>query len=144
MADFPLPTAACALVLERGFVLATTRRLKSFGDKRLWGFPGGKEEPNEDLFQTAIRETEEETGYVIAIDDPRPFFVALSGVILGEHVVATFLGHIVRYDLTLKTEDDIEADLVPWQRLLQASTGSFPYYNSLVKEAYEARLKGNR
>ena len=55
--------AVCFLLMnDDGLVLALSRG----EDLDAWGMPGGKVEPNESLDMALVRETYEESGYVVA------------------------------------------------------------------------------
>lgn len=84
-----LPQAVCCLLINTDHkVLAISRRK----DDTQWGLPGGKVEPNESLETAIVRETFEETGYVLA--GIQPVFTALAP---GEtdYMTTAFTGTIV-------------------------------------------------
>ena len=60
-----MPTEGSTVVVfnEIGEVLLVLRE-----DIRLWALPGGRRESGESFEQTAVRETREETGYIIELD----------------------------------------------------------------------------
>ncbi len=150
-ANLRLPTAACALIIRNDVndpsaciypgtsrVLAVSRRDATSGNR--WGLPGGKLDIRHDtlrnalpeLVNTAIRETKEESGVVC--EPTAAFFVALSKVTHGTHVVTTFLATYVSEDPSLKIEKDIEHRWLTWREFL--SENAFPHYNSLMAEAW--------
>ncbi|MCD7951009.1 MAG: NUDIX hydrolase [Erysipelotrichaceae bacterium] len=72
-------------------------------DYPLWDLPGGRLEENEELIDCAIRETLEETGYQIIIDDKigtyhRPKFHDI------QHI---YIGHIVGGQASLSDETKV-------------------------------------
>jgi len=60
----PLPIVCCFIFDDRGRILLLQRHSDDLGGG-LWAAPGGKQEPNEDPWQTAQRETQEETGLAL-------------------------------------------------------------------------------
>ncbi|MDB5185643.1 MAG: hydrolase [Candidatus Saccharibacteria bacterium] len=59
-----LEMAGCAVPDHEGRLLLVHRNTRRF---QHWEFPGGKPDPDENVYETAIRETEEETDLPVAI-----------------------------------------------------------------------------
>ena len=79
----------CTVVLnDEGKVLLLKRE-----DFRLWVLPGGSLEPGETLEAGAIRETEEETGYKIAIERYVGCYILPDGP-LGPRKTHCFVGRV--------------------------------------------------
>jgi len=81
--------AVCFLLMnDDGLVLALSRG-KDLGS---WGMPGGKVEANESLNMALVRETYEETGFVVA--NPQAVYTAF---VPGEinFICTTFIGQVV-------------------------------------------------
>jgi 8-oxo-dGTP pyrophosphatase MutT (NUDIX family) len=79
---------------------------------RVWKFPGGHNEPGETETETAIRETEEETGLIVT--DLRPL-----GYHPGEKPSYLFLSRTDSFDTLKKRGDDGErVRIFPVSRLL--------------------------
>lgn len=62
MPDLLLPSA-CAVIFDAEGKLLLQRR----ADNGYWGLPGGRMNPGESIEHTAIRETFEETGFVVKV-----------------------------------------------------------------------------
>lgn len=61
--------AAYAVIIEQGKLLMTRWVPEDPNRSPLWSLPGGGMEPGEQADETALRETLEETGYSIAIEN---------------------------------------------------------------------------
>ena len=61
--------AAYAVIIEQGKLLMTHWVPEDRNLSPLWSLPGGGMEPGEQADETALRETLEETGYSVAIED---------------------------------------------------------------------------
>ena len=61
--------AAYAVIIEQGKLLMTRWVPEDRAQSPLWSLPGGGMEPGEQADETALRETLEETGYSVAIED---------------------------------------------------------------------------
>ena len=61
--------AAYAVIIEQGKLLMTRWVPEDRAQSPLWSLPGGGMEPGEQADETALRETLEETGYNVAIED---------------------------------------------------------------------------
>jgi len=61
--------AAYAVIIEQGKLLMTRWAPEDRSHEPLWTLPGGGMEPGEQADETALRETLEETGYSVAIED---------------------------------------------------------------------------
>jgi 8-oxo-dGTP pyrophosphatase MutT (NUDIX family) len=62
MPDKLLPSASAAVFDDHGRLLLQQR-----ADNAFWGLPGGRMDPGESIEQTAVRETLEETGLIVAV-----------------------------------------------------------------------------
>jgi len=58
--------ASCCIE-DKGKILMVQQNKEEY--KKLWDFPGGKVEENEDIITAAKREVKEETGYSVNIDN---------------------------------------------------------------------------
>jgi 8-oxo-dGTP diphosphatase len=76
------PDRAQVLLLRREFFV-------------LWDLPGGGIEKNEQADRAAVRETEEETGYVIEIDRFVGHYTHQSVYSRGDQLTHAFRGHVV-------------------------------------------------
>ncbi|MBO1359592.1 NUDIX hydrolase [Acetobacter sacchari] len=114
-------------IAPRGAVLAVLRRSDDGAfllvrranppDSGLWGFPGGKIEPGEGMFEAACRELREETGVsahgrsvITAFDS---ITRAPSGALLFHYLIAVILcsSDVALADVSLHAGDDaLEAD----------------------------------
>lgn len=129
--------ASVMFIVKDGLVLTVTRG-KTGSDKL--GLPGGKEEPGEAPVETAIRETNEETGIVVtkAVQvyervepaGPEPD---------GEDFLATAF-FAEEWSGTPIASDEGEVMWVPVGKLASYNTGAFPSYNLtttiMVRRAY--------
>jgi 8-oxo-dGTP pyrophosphatase MutT (NUDIX family) len=118
-----VPRAAVAVVITDALELLFIRRAIIAGDP--WSghiaFPGGKQEPNEDLVETSIRETMEEIGLVL---EPSLHLGELdentSPKVVSRLVVRP---HVFRIDalpsLTLSAQEVDGVHVVPLARLLE-------------------------
>ena len=61
--------AAYAVIIEQGKLLMTRWVPEDRAQSPLWSLPGGGMEPGEQADETALRETLEETGYSVAIEE---------------------------------------------------------------------------
>jgi 8-oxo-dGTP pyrophosphatase MutT (NUDIX family) len=133
------PRAACALIVREDMRFLCVTRAKSerpFTPRPFtgYGFPGGKYEPEDlHLVRTVVREVGEETGLLVR--PVMPIFVALSGVVSGNHAVTTFLcqviGETIKRDLDTQTVWFDQDDCI--------ARSEFPLYNQYVIEAFRRR-----
>jgi 8-oxo-dGTP pyrophosphatase MutT (NUDIX family) len=95
-----------------------------------WSQPGGHQEPWENIYETAIRETKEETGIDITpyMERPKPFdehatFIPLPNYILEEKIPAhgdqpghyhIDMNYIIRIPEQAATHDPDEAHHIQW------------------------------
>ncbi len=78
--DISLATTACMIVIKNGLILGVQQK-----SSKLWGLPGGKQEPGEPIAMTAFRETKEETWIIVY--SARLVYVSMA----REHVCACYL-----------------------------------------------------
>lgn len=120
--------AVCVLLVNEDCkILGMTR-----GDnKNLWALPGGKVEPNEDMKTAIIRETFEETGYVIA--NPEPIH---SAICYGEtdYFCTTFIAEIVAQKENAPISEPF-AGYLEWIHPQVLLSGAFTKYNKEVLKA---------
>jgi 8-oxo-dGTP pyrophosphatase MutT (NUDIX family) len=69
-----------------------------------WNLPGGKGEGMEPPWETAVRETKEETGLNVQLDDLSGVYLKPSSDGFNPHMVFTFTGTIISGQLTLNEE----------------------------------------
>lgn len=114
-----MKTAVCSLIMNGGTtVLCVTRK----DNKSDWGLPGGKSDDNESPVDTAVRETAEETGYIIDVDE-QDFFEDTC----GDFLVRTYKCGIISQDSTLIKKD--ETGLVDFRPVGDLLASSFGEYN---------------
>jgi 8-oxo-dGTP pyrophosphatase MutT (NUDIX family) len=117
--------AVCFLLMnDKGEVLAISRG----NDTTAWGLPGGKVEANESLDVAVVRETYEETGYVIAA--PQSVYTAF---VPGEtnFVCTTFIAHVVAQAPDAPRSDPFEGE-VQWVHPRVVAKGPFAEYNQAL------------
>lgn len=111
----------CLLMNDEGNILAISRG----SDTDSWGMPGGKVEPNESLDVAVVRETFEETGYVIAA--PQSVYTAF---VPGESnfICTTFIAHVAAQTPDAPRSHPYEGE-VRWVDPRVLSVGPFARYN---------------
>lgn len=111
----------CLLVDSNGRILGVSRG----ADTEEFGMPGGKVEPNETLEVAAVRETFEETGYVIAA--PQAVYTAF---VPGEtnFICTTFVAQVVAAAPDAPRSVPFEG-VVAWVNPLVLANGPFAEYN---------------
>lgn len=120
--------ASCVFVTrEDGHVLATTRR----GTTNRWGLPGGRVDPGETPVMAAIRETREETGFEIVVDEV-PLYV---GPCDDGPLTVTYRARIVGTCARRPEDEDIR---VGWVLPKKLQSGPFGAYNAKVLERAQA------
>lgn len=129
--------AVCCLLMNReGRILAITR-LKKDGEADLdrWGMPGGKVESHESLDVAVVRETFEETGFVIAA--PQSVYTAF---VPGESnfICTTFVAHIVAKTPDAPRSIPYEGD-VAWVEPHVLATGPYAQYNQACSSTSTSR-----
>lgn len=120
----------CLLMNSDGLVLAISRTKTTedgtvVADLTQWGLPGGKVEDNENLEIAVVRETFEETGYVIAA--PQSVYTAF---VPGEKnfICTTFIANIVAQAPDAPRSIPFEGE-VRWVPPLMLLAGPFHEYN---------------
>lgn len=111
----------CLLMNNEGLILAVSRG----HDTNKWGMPGGKVEPNESLDVAVVRETFEETGYVIAA--PQSVYTAF---VPGESnfICTTFIAHVAAQTPDAPRSHPFEGE-VAWVQPGVLAAGPFAQYN---------------
>jgi 8-oxo-dGTP pyrophosphatase MutT (NUDIX family) len=94
-----------------------------------FGLIGGKVDEGETLGQAAIRECKEETG--IKITNLRLIFAMHRKNRMGYTYLADYTGEI-DYD------KEKEPHIVKWGKMVEATKGSFAYWNKMVTESMES------
>lgn len=123
--------AVCCLLMNReGLILAISRLRRGpagdvVADREKWGMPGGKVENNESLDVAVVRETYEETGYVIAA--PQSVYTAF---VPGESnfICTTFVAHVVAQAPDAPRSIPYEGD-VEWVHPRVLAVGPYGDYN---------------
>jgi 8-oxo-dGTP pyrophosphatase MutT (NUDIX family) len=94
-----------------------------------FGLIGGKVDEGETLGQAAIRECKEETG--IKITNLRLIFAMHRKNRMGYTYLADYTGEI-DYD------KEKEPHIVKWGKMVEATKGSFAYWNKMVTDSMES------
>lgn len=125
--------AAYTVIIEQGKLLMTRWVPEDRTHEPLWTLPGGGMEPGEQADETALRETLEETGYSVAIED-------LLGVHAGHFPTRTgalpfcalriiYRAHIVTGKL--RDEENGSSDSARWVPIAELDTLR---YGSIINE----------
>ena len=69
MITHPVRISSCVVCLRDGQILLARWANPVDPEDNQWTLPGGGVEPAEDPFDAAIREAEEETGYIVELDE---------------------------------------------------------------------------
>jgi len=122
----------CLLVNGEGNILAISRGK----DTTQWGMPGGKVETNESLDVAVVRETYEETGYVIA--SPQSVYTAF---VPGESnfICTTFIAHVAAQAPDAPRSSPFEGE-VKWVHPAILARGPYAKYNSALFEHLNIRF----
>ncbi|PEZ50890.1 phosphohydrolase [Priestia megaterium] len=117
--DFNRVDVAYSLLLDKD----KERVLMVLNKNNTWSLPGGGVERGETLKQAAIRETKEETGYDIDVDN----IVSLNEAFIDHHHVffVIFRGQIIKEPKQIPEEENIRK--VEWVDLKTADK-LMPYY----------------
>ena len=120
--------AAYAVIIEQGKLLMTRWVPEDRAQSPLWSLPGGGMEPGEQADETALRETLEETGYNVAIEDILgvhaghfPARNGLSDIVYRAHVVTG----------ELRAEENGSSDSACWVPIAELDTLR---YGTLIDE----------
>ena len=117
--------AQVVLINDKGEICLVSRKT----DHKDFGLPGGKLDEGETYEQAAIRETKEETG--LDIKNLTMIFAMHRKGRMGQTFIAEFDGEI-SYD------KDVEPHVAKWGKMKEATSGSFGYWNKLVKKSLES------
>ena len=123
----PAQRAVCCLLMDKdGKILAISRGENT--DEM--GMPGGKVQPDESLEIAAVRETFEETGYVVAA--PEPVYTAF---VPGEinTICTVFVAHVVAQAPDAPRSIPFEG-IVKWVEPIVLVKGPFGEYNRALFE----------
>jgi 8-oxo-dGTP pyrophosphatase MutT (NUDIX family) len=137
----PARHAVCCLLMNQDGDILAISRLKvgpadqPVADHDRWGMPGGKVESNESLDVAVVRETYEETGFVIAA--PQSVYTAF---VPGESnfICTTFVAHIVAQAPDAPRSVPFEGD-VAWVSPAVLAAGPFAEYNQALFEHLNIR-----
>lgn len=128
----PKFSACVAAFNQEGKILTATRR-----NSEMLALPGGKVDPGEDFLAAVVRETQEETGYVL---DKNKLFPVYSEIIMGKDgnhfycVAYVYMDIIVRdlaQPLRWTIEEGINVQFSSEEELLN---GAFNEFNRKVIE----------
>jgi 8-oxo-dGTP pyrophosphatase MutT (NUDIX family) len=113
------------IVNEEGLVCLVSRK----HDHSDFGLPGGKVDEGESPREAARRECKEETG--ITVTNLRLVFAMHRKGRMGHTFIADYKGEI-NYD------KDKEPHVVKWDKMVEATKGSFAYWNKMVTESLKS------
>jgi len=124
--------AVCVLIVDdNGEVLCVSRK----DDLMDWGLPGGKLDDGEMSVVGAIRETAEETGHKIVIDNIDEYFIGRC----GDYNVITYRASIVEYDFIKISQKETGA--VAFLDPSYLLNGSFRKYNEYCLSFFNVKTK---
>ena len=133
--------AAYAVVIEQGKLLMTRWAPEDRSHEPLWTLPGGGMEPGEQADETALRETLEETGYSVAIEDVlgvhAGHFPARNGM-YGNSLPFCALRIIYRAHIVtgqLRAEENGSSDIARWVPISEIDTLR---YGTIIDEVASA------
>lgn len=112
--------AVCALIVDKDNNILSVSRKDNHND---WGLPGGKLDEGETFNKALLRETLEETGYIIEPLNQLNYFEAKENNML----VRTYLAQIIAK--STKKLDSSETGLVDFKTKEDLLNGSFKEYN---------------
>jgi len=119
----------CVLVERKGQLLSVQRRRRL----EFIGLPGGKVDPGEEPIMAALREFEEETGYVLSLEQLRLVYCAPDETNV---MTATFVAHAGNDwpDHAIGPEGT-DVAFVPAEQLTDPAKSEFSLYNKAMLEA---------
>ena len=102
MSDQKILVASVVLIKDGKYLLIQEKRRDIYG---LWNIPGGRVDPGETLEQTAIRETKEETGLKVKINNPLIVMMDEDDL----HLLHSFQAEIVEGELNFPQGEILDA-----------------------------------
>jgi len=105
-----------------------------------WNFPAGHLEDNEDIFDGAIRETKEETGYDVKLTGALPIINYIDGD--ADILRVTFIAEIVGGSLTFNKDELLDIKWIPINEIKQMTNIELRAYpcNMDILQSIEAGI----
>ncbi len=136
-----MKTAVCVIIRSKKRVFAVSRR----NDQTQWGFVGGKVDPGESHCDAVVRETFEEIGVKLVVEQLVPIFSGFCEGADGNHFWVTTYLYTQEVDEasfteSLTLEEGIAARFMNNDDLCMAKHSPFNFYNLEAFSSMDAYL----